>query len=152
MPPMPPMACHFRRSTFLIAFLALLYVQLFVGCVTFRVIKVNEGKEIAPPALDIAPGKTTLGNVLMKYGAPERVVELEGNTVLIYERSFYRGGQLSFGIPFSDITGVSANLTTFGNLLQYDSLVVFVTADGAVTQVVYEKGSSHPFWSTLYSN
>jgi len=146
------MACHSKRSAFSAALALAFLLAVMTGCVTLRVIKVNDGKDMSQTAAEFTAGKATLDDILAKYGAPTDIVDLQGRTALIYERSYYRGNQLSIGIPFSEISGVNANLTGYGNLLRYDSLVFFVNPDGTVSHSVFDKGSSSSYWSSLFSD
>jgi hypothetical protein len=135
--------CFFRALS--IAFLSI----ILISCVSFRFIKVTNGVDIVNPGHKFLKGKSTLGDVLLYYGAPKKILEIPGKTVLVYERSYYKGGQFAVGVPFSDITGVSLNLTTFGNLLRYDTLLVSFDDSYILTDIAYEKGTDYPFWTSL---
>jgi hypothetical protein len=146
------MACLSKRGPFFFLVLALVVLPIMAGCVTLRVIKVNDGKIMSPAAEEFTSGKATLDAVLAKYGAPADVVDLEGRTALVYHRAYYRANQISFGIPFSNMSGVSASLSAYGNLLQYDSLIFFVNPDGTVSHTAFEKGTTKPYFSGLFED
>ena len=95
------MACpsKFGRLLFFLLFVTL----ITSGCVSLRVDMINKGAEVPPPAPELKEGRTTLTEVLAHYGAPTDILDMQGKFALVYKRTFYRGGQISFGIPLSEV-------------------------------------------------
>jgi len=147
----PPTACRFEFSRF--ALVAILLLTLVIpGCVSLRIDRINSGAAVPPPAADLKEGKATLGDVLARYGAPTEVADLKGKFVLLYRKSFYQGGQISLGIPLSDVVagGSTLRMDASGNLLRHDQLALFFTPDGILAETRYERGASRPFWGTYW--
>jgi hypothetical protein len=145
-----PMACHFKLSRCSI-FLPLLLSLIVSGCVSFRFDRASQGAEVPRPTAELQNGKTTLTEVLAFYGAPTEVVDMQGKFALLYKKSFYQGGQISFGIPLSDVfMGTNLKMDAFGNLLRHDLLAFFFTPDGVLTETKYERGASYPFWGSFW--
>ena len=88
--------------------------------------------------------------VLAHYGAPTDILDMQGKFALVYKRTFYRGGQISFGIPLSEVIKTSFNLEATANLSRHDMLTLFFTNDGVLNEMIYEKGTNQPFWSSLW--
>jgi hypothetical protein len=146
------MVCLSKNRLAIKIFLLIFPSLLIASCISFRIVKVNNGGDISAPSKMIIKGKTKLADILSIYGAPGKIVEVDGKTVIIYEKSYFRGNQLSIGVPFSDITGVSLNMTAFGNLLRYDTLLVTFDDNYTLTDIAYEKGTDNPFWMSLYKD
>ena len=144
----PDMECRFKRIPWAITLL--LFSQILYGCITFRMEKVNDGADVQPLPQEFVVGKTTLTDVLASYGAPADVVDMKGHFALHYERAFYRGGNLSLGIPLTDVLRVSPTLDATGNLQRYDSAVFVFTLDGVLSEMNYARGTSHPLWETYW--
>jgi len=142
------MECRFNRILW--AMTLLLLSQILCGCVSFRIEKVNDGAEVQPLPQEFVVGKTTLTEVLVSYGAPTDIVDMRGHFALHYQRAFYRGGNLSVGIPLTDVLRVSPTLDATGNLQRYDSAVFVFTPEGVLSEMTYEKGTSHPLWNTYW--
>lgn len=130
----------------------MLLVTLLVlsGCVSLRVDRISKGAEVPPPAPELKKGIATLTEVLARHGAPTDILDLQGKFALVYRRSYYRGGQISVGIPLSDVIKTSFNLEATGNLLRHDLLVFVFTPDGILEEVTYEKGTDRPLWNTFW--
>ena len=143
-----PTACPSESGRLLI--FLLLAVMVLSGCVSLRVERINRGAEVPPPAPDLKKGEATLAEVLARHGAPTDILDLQGKFALVYRRSYYRGGQDSIGIPFSDIVKTSFNLEAAGNLMRHDMLVFVFTDDGALEDMSYEKGTDRPLWNTFW--
>jgi hypothetical protein len=143
------MACHFKFSR---CSIFLLLLSLIVsGCVSLRFDRVNQGAEVPLPTAELQKGKTTLAEVLTCYGAPTEIMDMQGKFALLYKKSFYQGGQFSFGIPLSDVlAGKNFKIEASGNLLRHDLLALFFTPDGVLTETKYERGASHPFWGSFW--
>ena len=144
----PLTECRFNRI--LGALTLLLLSQILCGCVSFRIEKVNAGAAVQPLPQEFVIGKTTLTDVLASYGAPVDIVEMTGHFALHYQRAFYRGGNLSLGIPMTDILRVSPTFAATGNLQRYDSAVFVFTLDGVLSEMNYAKGTSLPLWDTYW--
>jgi len=132
-----------------IAALLLLCLTL-CACPTIRIDRVNEGANVQPLPQTFAVGKTSLSDVLAVYGAPADVADLNGHFAIRYERSFYRGGQLSFSIPLNDVLKVSPAFDAAGNLQRYDSAIFIFTPECLLSGMSYERGSTHPLWNAYW--
>jgi hypothetical protein len=143
------MPCHFKlRQTVLLLLLLILVVS---GCVSIRFDRINKGAEIPLPAAELKEGKTTLTEALAQYGAPTDIIDMNGKFALLYRKSFYQGGQISIGIPLSDLFFQSSlKLEATGNLLRHDLLALFFTPEGILTEAKYERGASQPFWGSFW--
>ena len=126
--------------------------DLVTGCVSYRLIRGTEGRSIPPVSEQCQVGTTTLEEALETLGAPDQVAELEGKDVLIYRRSLLAQSGLSFGIPLTDIWISSFDISAYGRLVRYDSLLLFFTSDGILNKMVIERGSRHPYLKTILSN
>lgn len=140
-----------RRSKRLLGAAILLVACLSLGgCLSLRIDKVNDGAEVKPLPQEFAVGKTTLADILASYGAPANIVDMKDHFALHYQRSFYRGGQLSLSIPLSDVLKTSPKLDAAGNLLRYDAAVFILTPDGILSEMTYENGIARPLWDTYW--
>jgi len=147
-PVQPLMECRFNRILWAMALLLL--GQILCGCVSFRIEMVNDGAEVQPLPQEFVVSKTTLIEVLVSYGAPADIVDMRGHFALYYQRAFYRGGQFSLSLPFSDVLRVSPVLGSTGNLQRHDSAVFVFTPEGVLSEMTYEKGTSQPLWKTYW--
>ncbi len=147
-PIQPLMECRFNRILW--AMTLLLLSQILCGCVSFRIDQVNYGADVQPLPREFVIGKTTLTDVLGSYGAPADIVDLRGHFALHYQRAFYRGGQFSVGLPLTDVLKLSTMLDATGNLQRHDSAVFVFTPEGVLSEMIYEKGTSHPLWDTYW--
>lgn len=139
-------------SRFKIPLLFFLVVILLTGCFSFRVMHARDGNDVADPGNRFQPGKSGLGEVLAAYGAPTEVHKLGTETLLIYERMHYRGGEITAGIPMSDILPTSVNLSGHGDLIRYDTAAFFFRQDSVLIRTAYVQGSSYPFWDTFWTD
>ncbi|PKN60092.1 MAG: hypothetical protein CVU53_04850 [Deltaproteobacteria bacterium HGW-Deltaproteobacteria-11] len=144
------MACRFNFRP--LALGLLLTTLIFSGCVSMRFDRINNGSDVPSPAAHLQEGTATLAEVLSHYGAPTDIVDMEGKFALLYKRSFYQGGQISIGIPLSDLLFFqsSVKLEATGNLLRHDLLALFFTPDGILAGTMHERGASHPFWGSFW--
>lgn len=143
------MACRFNFRP--LALGLLLTTLVFSGCVSLRFDRINRGADVPAPAAHLKEGTATLAEALGHYGAPTEIVEMEGKFALLYKRSFYQGGQISIGIPLSDLfLQPNARLEATGNLLRHDLLALFFTPEGILAETMYERGASHPFWGSFW--
>jgi len=136
------------------AFGALLLIvlgALLSGCVSFQSIRIVEGREIADPGDTLEVGRTTLGQVLSLLGAPDKLVELQGKDLLVYERMVLDEKRLSLGIPVADIWGARIDFSSYGTLIRYDTLALFFSPNGVLQDMVLEKGSIQPFLKVLFT-
>lgn len=120
------------------------------GCISYQFVRQLRGTEIMPPDNMLKAGRTTLGEVLSIYGAPDNLEELGGEDLLIYERALYGNSGLAFGIPFSDFSFINLEISARGSLGRYDTLALFFTPGGILREIVYTKGSSYPYLKTLF--
>lgn len=143
------MACHFNFRP--LALGLLLLTLIFSGCVSVRFDRINKGADVPTPAVGLKEGTATLAEVLKQYGAPTDIIDMDGKFALLYKKSFYQGGQISLGIPLSDLLFQSSlRVEAAGNLLRHDLLALFFTPDGILVETMYERGASQPFWESLW--
>lgn len=142
------MGSRFRISLVLAL---LISATLFPGCVSYKIIKSEEGLPVSPPGDTIQVEKTTMGEVLSLLGAPDKLAVLDGKDLLIYQRALYRENSLSLGIPLGEIWGLSMDISAHGGLFWYDTLALFFTPDGILRDIVFEKDSCRPFLKTLWT-
>jgi hypothetical protein len=119
--------------------------QLLGGCVTYQVIRSLEGTDVVAPGDELQEGKTTLEDTLALLGAPTTLVELEGQDLLLYQKTVMRQKRLSVGIPLLNAWGTSINFSASGGRVNYDTLALFFTPDRILRQVVFEEGTSQPY-------
>ena len=94
--------------------------------------------------------QSTLQDALRAYGAPADIIDLEGRIVLVYEKGFYKGAQLSLGVPLSQSSEAGLNLSGYGRLWKYDRLALFFSPDWVLMDKVYVRGSEDPFFRSLF--
>jgi len=137
----------------LIATLAFFLMPLLLpGCITYQLLGGVEGGEVAYPSDRLVAGKTTLGEVLVLLGAPDKVERVEGGDLLIYQRAVLKRNQLSVGIPLAEFWRPGIDLAAYGALVRYDRLVLLFTPEGILSGAAYEKSSDHPYWKAMTSN
>jgi len=139
------MACPFK---FVLVFIIPVIAS---GCITLRMEKFNIGNAV-PASIELKENQSTLLDALTFCGAPREIVDLEGGTVLVYQKDFYKAAELGLGLPFSfqSLSGVGVNLSGYGGLWKYDRLVLFFSPDWVLMSKVYVKGSEEPFFKTLF--
>ncbi|MDD5169855.1 MAG: hypothetical protein PHN75_13615 [Syntrophales bacterium] len=142
------MKCLFKRILWFVALLC--FGQILLGCVSLRIEKVRSGADVAPPPREFIIGKTMLADVLAFYGAPAEVVDMKGHFAMLYQKAYYRGGQLSAGIPLSDVLKSTPKLDAMGNLQRYDTAVFIFKSEGVLSEMSYVQGTNHPLWSTYW--
>jgi hypothetical protein len=130
--------------------IALLAGHVISGCVSLRVDKINDGADILPPPEGFMAGKTSLQEVLLYYGAPTEILDMQGYLALHYQRTFYRGGHISIGVPLGDVFRASPNLEAMADLVRHDAIVFIFTTDGLLKDMSYEKSTSRPLWDTYW--
>jgi hypothetical protein len=142
------MACRFR---FLI--LLVIFPVITSGCVSLRVEKAGIGNGLPAQVSGVKEKQSTLADALKICGAPDQIIDLEGEVALVYEKGFYKGVQLSLGVPVSQSTsGAGVNLSGYGTLWKYDRLALFFSPDWILLQSVYVKGSKDPFFRALFKD
>jgi hypothetical protein len=142
------MASPFKRALILA-----LSILLLTGCASFRIMGAREGGDVEDPAGRLQPGRSGLGEILSLYGAPTEVHNLGGEILLVYEKMQYRGGQMTVGIPLSDVIPTSINLSGHGDLIRYDTAAFFLRSrDHVLLRTAYVRGSSHPFWNAFWTD
>jgi len=141
------MDCRFKAPLALI--ICWMIGTLVPGCISYELVRQVKGLEVRAPNGELKAGETTLGEVLSLYGAPDKLTEIGGRELLIYERAIYTNSQISVGIPLSDIFRMSAEISAYGRLGRYDTLALFFTPDGILQHLVYEKGSDYPYLKAL---
>jgi hypothetical protein len=139
-----------RSKNLLLIVSAILMGQVAFGCVSFHIDKISKGVEIPPPPDEFQAGKTSLQEVLVTYGAPAEIVNMKGHFALHYQRTMGRAGHISVGFPLGDALKASPKLSARGNLLRHDSVVFVFTPEGLLEDMIYQKGTSRPLWSTFW--
>ena len=127
-----------------------LLCQVLTGCPSFRIDRFNDGADVKPLPPSFAVGRTSLAEVLDAYGAPAEVINMKGHFALHYQRSFYRGGQLSVSIPLHDVIKVSPSFDMSANMQRYDAALFVFTPEGVLLEMAYAKGTAHPWWKTYW--
>lgn len=141
----------FRSNVFFGLITVLISSTLLVGCISLRFFKAVEGCEVVRPGDEIRVGSTTLEQALSLLGAPDKLAELKGKDLLVYERAVLRQNRISLGIPVGDIWGASPDLSSYGTLVRYDTLALFFTPDGVLQDMVFEQGSSSSYLKTIFA-
>jgi hypothetical protein len=143
----------FQHPARLIVALALFLIPLLVsGCVTYQLRGGVKGGDISYPSDRLVVGKTTLGEVLVLLGAPDKVGRVDEGDLLIYQRAVLKRNQLSVGMPLADIWRLGIDLSAYGALVRYDRLVLLFTPEGILSGAAFEKSSDHPYWKAMTSN
>lgn len=138
-----------RFRSFALTLLSICCLVWVWGCISFRMIREVDGNDVPPLAKQLKVGATDLRQALEICGAPSRVIELGGKNLLIYEQTEFNQNNISVGIPLSDFSGKSIDISAYGNLTRYNTLALFFTPDNILYDVVYEVGSDHPYLKTL---
>jgi hypothetical protein len=144
----------FRVKIFVIFFL-LLAGLLLNSCITYQIARYVEGDEVVLPDDDrLQVGKTTLGEVLALLGAPDNVAKAGMEDLLVYERALLYRNRIKLGIPIplSSVIRTSFDASAYGTLVRYDSLALFFNSEGILSHKIFEKGSSYPYFKTLFSS
>ncbi len=141
---------NLSRSILAMKFCCILLV-LQNGCISYQIIKGVNGWEVKPPDNVLVEEKTTIDEALTLLGAPDKLTELNGMDLLLYQRSVFQRNRLSLGIPITNIAGPSADFSAYRALERYDTLALFFAPDGVLKHFVYEKGSSRPYLKTLFT-
>ena len=145
------MAFHFKRyCTLLLG--GVLMALFLTSCITYRIERETNGVELHDPGDKFRIGTSTMGDVLSDLGAPADLLSLENYDLFIYKRSLQYENRLSLGLPVLDLpVGGSADVSAYGSLTRYDTLVFFFRPDGILDHMVFEKGSNKPYLKTLLS-
>jgi hypothetical protein len=124
------------------------------GCITYQISRYVEGDEVVLPNERLEVGKTTLGEVLSLMGAPDSVAKVGMENLLVYERALLYRNRIKVGIPIplGSLLRTSFDASAYGTLLRYDSLALFFNSEGILSHKTFEKGSSHPYLQTLFSD
>lgn len=147
------MDCLFKRA-FGLAVLLLVAAVITPGCVSYRLTKVEVGQSVARNTADrLTPGETTLDQALRLLGAPDLVIGLGEQNLLIYRRSISYENSVSVSIPLTDFVVLnSADVSASGGLVRFDILALFFTPQGMLKQFVLEQGSDAPYFKTLFKD
>lgn len=141
------MECRFKLILFLIILSAMLS-----GCLSLRIEKANIGNTLPGTPAGLKYHQSTLDDALRIFGAPDEILDLEGQIALIYEQGFYTGAQLSLGIPVSESVGPDVSLSGYGRLWRYDRLALFFSPDWVLMKSICEKGSKEPYFRSLFKD
>lgn len=141
----------FRINSLLVSIVVLVNV-LLSGCVTYQISKYVEGDEVVVPQEELEVGKTTLEEALAVLGAPDKVAKVGLENLLVYERTLLYRNRIKVGIPLSQLIRGSFSIGAYGTLVRYDSLALFFNTEGILSHKTFEKGSSHPYLKTLFSD
>ena len=112
--------------------------------------KKQEGVDVLPPPAEFIPQKTSLQEVLSRYGAPTDLVDMNGDFALHYRRALYRGMKFSVGIPLKTTFLPNPSAEADGDLLRYDTAIFIFTTDGVLKDMKYEKGTERPLWGDFW--
>ncbi|MBW1864500.1 MAG: hypothetical protein JRI64_02420 [Deltaproteobacteria bacterium] len=122
------------------------------GCLSYRYERRVEGIEIKDPADAYPLGKTTIGNVLCRLGAPDEVHSLDNTDLLVYQRSLFQENGFSLGVPMLDMSaGGGVEISATGAVTRYDTLIFWFNSQGALQNIVFEKASGRSYLKTLFS-
>jgi hypothetical protein len=142
------MRCRF--DTLIRKAVVLLIPLAISGCISLRIDKIQEGVEIFPPTDEFARGKTSLQEILSCYGAPDDLVDMNGDFALHFRKALYRSLNISLGIPLKNIALPNPSIATTGNLLRYDTVIFIFTADNVLKDIKFEKGTSRSLWEDYW--
>jgi hypothetical protein len=141
----------FRINSLFVSIVILINV-LLPGCVTYQISKYVEGDEVVVPKEELEVGKTTLEEALSILGAPDKVAKVGVENLLVYERALLYRNRIKVGIPLSEIIRGNLSMAAYGTLVRYDSLALFFNTEGILSHKTFEKGTSHPYFKTLFSD
>jgi hypothetical protein len=142
------MRCRFKDILWLTE--ALLMALSMSGCVSLQIEKLQEGVDVFPPPDDFVREKTSLAEVLSRYGAPADLVDMNGDFALHFRRALFRGMNTSIGFPLKNALLPNPGLEATGNLLRYDTVVFIFTADGVLKDMKYEKNTDRSSWEDYW--
>jgi hypothetical protein len=142
------MRCRF--DTIVRKAVVLLIPLAISGCISLRIDKIQEGVEIFPPADEFAKGTTSLEEILSYYGAPDDLVDMDGDFALHFRKALYRSINISLGIPLKNIALPNPSIATTGNLLRYDTVVFIFTADNVLKDIKFEKNTIRSLWEDYW--
>ena len=146
-------ASHFNRRRLAWMLLAAVCLTVFSSCLSYRFTRRVQGLGVEQPQGLFAVGQTTLGDVLTTLGAPDTIIKIDEQDLLVYERSVFHQNRFSLGIPLMDVAlGGSVDVSASGGLTRYDSLAFFFGADGVLAQVAVQEGSASPYLRTLFQD
>jgi hypothetical protein len=142
------MRCRFDLIIQLL--IALLIAPAICGCVSLQIEKFQDGVDVLLPPDEFIREKTSLKEILSRYGAPDDLVEMNGGFALNFRRALYRGMNVSVGIPLKNVMLFNPSVDATGNLLRYDTVVFVFTAEGVLKDMKYEKGTSRSLWEDYW--
>jgi hypothetical protein len=142
------MGCRFNNIIWVTV--ALLIAQAISGCISLQIQKVQEGMDVLTPPVEFLQNKTSLAEVLSRYGAPTDLVEMNGDFALHYRRALNRGMNVSIGVPLKNALLPNPGMEATGNLSRYDTVVLIFTADGVLKDVKYDNGTGRSFWEDYW--
>lgn len=142
------MRCRFEVILRLAA--VLLLAPALWGCVSLKIEKSQEGVDVLPPPDEFVRGKTSLKEILSCYGAPDDLVDMNGDFALHFKKALYRGINFSIELPLKNVAVPNPSVETSGDLLRYDTVVFILTADNVMKDIKYEKGTSGSLWGDYW--
>lgn len=142
------MRCRFDAAARLAA--VLLLAAAISGCVSLQIEKMQKGVDVPPPAEEFVPGKASLHEILSRYGAPDDLVDMNGDFALHFTRALYRGMNVSIGIPLKNTLLPDPSVAATGSLFRYDTVVFIFTADNMLKDMKFEKGTSRSLWEDYW--
>jgi len=142
------------RVKIFVVFFLLVAGFFLSGCITYQISRYVEGDEVVLPDERLKIGKTTLGEALSLLGAPDNVAKVGLENLLVYERALLYRNRIKVGIPIplSSLIRTSFDASAYGTLVRYDSLALFFNSEGILSHKTFDKGSSHPYFKTLFSS
>jgi hypothetical protein len=120
------------------------------GCLSLKFEKVQEGAQVPAPPSEFAPGKTSLQDVLSRYGAPTDLEDMNDDFALHFSRALYRGVKASLGIPLKNSLLPNPSVETDGDLLRYDTAIFIFTADGVLKDMKFDQGTERSLWEAYW--
>jgi hypothetical protein len=142
------MRCLFNDILRLTA--AFLMAMALSGCLSLQIEKIQEGIEILPPPAEFIREKTSLKEVLSRYGAPTDLFDMNGDFALHFQRALYQGMNVSIGVPLKNALLPNPSVEATGELLRYDTVVFIFTADGVLKDMKYEKSTARSLWKDYW--
>jgi hypothetical protein len=121
----------------------------FCGCISYQMIKRLDGDGFRLSGNELRIGDSTLKTALLKFGAPDQLISIQGRDVLLYRRIVFRQNRLSLGIPVFDTVNRGVDFSVVGGLESYDTLALFFTPDKILRQIIVEKSADRPFLKTM---
>ena len=139
------------RLTAFLEVVAILGLVFLTAC-SVRVLRHEEGGPVPEVPAEFETGRTDLTEALDLLGAPDRVLEMRGQDVLVYVQRFSDQREFTLGVPLQVFYASLFRFSGSGSLDKADLLVLFFDRNRLLTRVVYETNTKAPFLGTLFSD